>query len=93
MAKNPIPNYRTLTESPLRDHEKAAKKHHKALAALEDGDRSEAERLLHDALLADVTFGPAHNTLGKIYFDQKKLYWAAWEFEYANEVMPRESRA
>ena len=49
---------------------------------------AEAEQCLHQSLLADVSFGPAHNTLGKLYFDQKKFYLAAWEFEYAMKTMP-----
>ncbi|MEQ1905803.1 MAG: hypothetical protein ABL888_16565 [Pirellulaceae bacterium] len=81
-------NYRTIQESPLRDVDTAKQKHDKALKALEDRNYSHAEQFLHEALIADVTFGPAHNTLGKIYYDQKKLYWAAWEFEYAIGVMP-----
>ncbi len=38
--------------------------------------------------MADVTYGPAHNTLGMLYLKQHKLYLAAWEFEYANKQMP-----
>lgn len=72
----------------MRDLETAKQKHEKALKALEACDYSRAEQLLQEALIADVTFGPAHNTLGKIYYDQNKLYWAAWEFEYAINVMP-----
>jgi tetratricopeptide (TPR) repeat protein len=47
-----------------------------------------AERHLQDALIADVRYGPAHNTLGTLYFSQHKLYLAAWEFEYAASLMP-----
>ena len=82
-------NYRTVEESPLRDLETAKHKHDKALRALDHGNYTHAEQLLQEALIADVTFGPAHNTLGKIYYDQCKLYWAAWEFEYAIGVMPQ----
>ena len=28
-------------------------------------------------------YGPAHNNLGRIYYEQGKYYLAAWEFEYA----------
>ena len=40
------------------------------------------------AVIADVTYGPAHNNLGQLYLMQGKLYLAAWEFEYAQKLMP-----
>lgn len=43
---------------------------------------------MQKSLLADVTYGPAHNNLGKIYYGQRNFYLAAWEFEYANKLMP-----
>jgi Tfp pilus assembly protein PilF len=51
-------------------------------------DLAKAEEHLQQALVADVTYGPAHNTLGMLYLKQHKLYLAAWEFEYANKQMP-----
>ncbi len=81
-------NYRTVVESGSHDTETAEKRHNRAMDLLCDCDVCGAEQLLHKALLADVSFGPAHNTLGKVYFDQEKFYLAAWEFEYANRLMP-----
>ena len=52
---------------------------------------AKAEAALHRALAADVTHGPAHNTLGKVYYLQDRFYVAAWEFEYATKVMPGRS--
>lgn len=49
---------------------------------------AEAERLLREALTADLYFGPAHNNLGVIYLEQGKLYEAAGEFEWARKLMP-----
>lgn len=49
---------------------------------------AKAEELLNQALVADVTYGPAHNSLGMVYFLQEKHYLAAWEFEYAAKLMP-----
>lgn len=46
-----------------------------------------AEEHLQNALIADVRYGPAHNTLGMLYFSQGKLYLAAWEFDYAIRLM------
>ncbi len=51
-------------------------------------DFVKAEEHLQKALVADVTYGPAHNTLGMLYLRQRRLYLAAWEFEYANKLMP-----
>lgn len=53
-----------------------------------DAGWAEAERLLKAALDADVTFGPAHNNLGTIYYRSGRLYLAAWEFQYAGKLMP-----
>jgi Tfp pilus assembly protein PilF len=51
-------------------------------------DLAEVEMKLREALAADVRFGPAHHSLGVLYTWQKKLYLAAWEFEYAARMMP-----
>ena len=48
-----------------------------------------ARELLKEAVSADVGYGPAHNNLGKVYFEQGNYYEAAWEFEYASKLMPR----
>lgn len=48
----------------------------------------DAERLLRDALSADIFHGPAHNNLGVIYLRQGRLYEAAGEFEWARKLMP-----
>lgn len=98
----PTPNYRTVQASPTRDTERAAAEHAKALAILDRCSRCyqcecvknalcnpcQAEQHLQNALIADVRYGPAHNTLGTLYFSQQKLYLAAWEFEYASGLMP-----
>ncbi len=85
---NPQASYQTIKASPTRNTKVARRKHHRALAALDVGDTAVAMQLLNESLLADKDFGPAHNTLGKLYYDQRKFYLAAWEFEYASELMP-----
>lgn len=57
-------------------------------ADLLDSDPDEAERLLRDALTADLFFGPAHNNLGVLYLKRGKLYEAASEFEWARKLLP-----
>ncbi|MEM9916311.1 MAG: tetratricopeptide repeat protein [Planctomycetota bacterium] len=70
------------------NHEAARAKSDAALEAIEVRDFDAAEQLLLDAIAANVGFGPAHNNLGKVYYEQGKLYLAAWEFEYAIKLMP-----
>lgn len=59
-----------------------------AAAQLIDTDPAEAERLLREALAADLYNGPAHNNLGTLYLQRGELYEAANEFEWARKLMP-----
>ncbi|HYD00519.1 MAG TPA: hypothetical protein VEB22_04775 [Phycisphaerales bacterium] len=58
--------------------------------ALMETDRQLAERLLQQALQADLFHGPAHNNLGVLMLSAEppKLYEAAHEFEWAGKLMP-----
>lgn len=53
-----------------------------------DDDPERAERLLREALAADLYHGPAHNNLGVIFLERGDLYAAANEFEWARKLMP-----
>lgn len=55
---------------------------------MQQNDFRLAEQIVQEALRSDVDFGPAHNTLGRIYFQTNRYYLAAWEFEYAMRLMP-----
>lgn len=81
-------NYQTVTAEPNRDPEGAKAENDKAMKALDRQRVDKAEQHLQQALIDDVTYGPAHNNLGQIYFCQSKYYLAAWEFEYALKLMP-----
>lgn len=81
-------NYETVQAAPRRDTDRARQENSRAVELLGEGQPEKAEQALQMALVADVTFGPAHNNLGLLYFDQKKLYLAAWEFDYAQSLMP-----
>lgn len=81
-------DYRTVEPNPTGNSRKAMRKFERALPFVEVGDYARAEQCLQEALLADVSYGPAHNALGKVYYDQKKFYLAAWEFEHAVKTMP-----
>ena len=57
-------------------------------AAIMDKDPAKAEKLLREALTADLYHGPAHNNLGVVYLRQNDLYRAAGEFSWAQKLMP-----
>ncbi len=80
--------YTGADDEPRRNTSRARELHEKALTKLDAGDTDAARVLLVRALEADVTFGPAHNNLGMIHFEDGKLYKAAWEFQYAAKLLP-----
>lgn len=80
--------YRTVRADPLRDAEQARKRNAEGLARLRDGQLDAAAELFGQALEADVSYGPAHNNLGKVYMMQKDLHRAAVEFQAAIDLMP-----
>jgi tetratricopeptide (TPR) repeat protein len=87
------PQYETVQADPRHDTAVAEAEHAQALKILNEPscctgcNPCKAEEHLQKALVADVTYGPAHNTLGMLYLRQRKLYLAAWEFEYAQRLM------
>jgi Tfp pilus assembly protein PilF len=56
--------------------------------ATRESDPVKSEKLLRDALTADLYHGPAHNNLGVIYLKQGKLFEAAGEFQWAAKLLP-----
>lgn len=80
--------YQTITADLGRDAGTAKQSNAKGLHLMEEGKYKEAEEQFRNALSADVTYGPAHNNLGKVLYHQAKLYHAAWEFQYAIKLMP-----
>jgi tetratricopeptide (TPR) repeat protein len=81
-------DYRTVQADPNHDTEAAKGFNEKALKLIAKGNQDKAEQMFQKALIADVSYGPAHNNLGHMYFCQEKYYLAAWEFEYAIKLMP-----
>jgi tetratricopeptide (TPR) repeat protein len=80
--------YRTIRADPLRDTPQAQALNTRGLEKLNDEQLDAAAELFGEALEADVTYGPAHNNLGKVYLAQKDLHRAALEFQAAIELMP-----
>jgi len=90
LALNSTPSsHRTISTEPLRDTETAQRENRDGLELLDDGEIEQAIEAFKRAVRADVEFGPVHNNLGKAYFKQKKLYKAAWSFERARKLLPR----
>ena len=87
-TRTAAPEYQTLKPDPARDGDSAARQNARAVDLIEQRKYDEAERLLKRALTADITHGPAHNNLGKVYFQRGQYYLAAWEFQYAVKLMP-----
>lgn len=81
-------DYRTISLNSSIDTVAAKAKYNEAVKLLRLCRGCEAEQLLQKALIADETYGPAHNALGKVYFDCDKHYFAAREFDRAVELMP-----
>lgn len=80
--------YTTVAADGSRNPDKASQDCARATKFFDKGQLDKAEAALQEALIADVTYAPAHNNLGLVYLQQGKLYLAAWEFEYARRLMP-----
>jgi Flp pilus assembly protein TadD len=81
-------SYRTIPVQIGRNTDEAKQLTAEAATALHEGDAGRAEQLLQEALTADIMHGPAHNNLGQLYYQQKRYYEAALEFQYAIRLMP-----
>jgi Tfp pilus assembly protein PilF len=92
-SQHPKPDsaYETIGKDPRRDADFARQENARAVTLIDAGKYDDAQAALKSALAADVMCGPAHNNLGKIYFRQKRLYLAAWEFQYAMKLMPNQA--
>jgi len=86
------PRYRTVSVPPGRDPEAARRANEAGLNHLARGELDPAVDDFRRALTADVSFGPAHNNLGRAYYKQGDWYQAAWEFEYAAKLLPRHAQ-
>jgi len=78
--------YTTMPES-ARNPLEAQRLTQEAVRVLER-DPEKAERLLREALTADLFHGPAHNNLGVIFLIRGELFEAAQEFEWARKLLP-----
>jgi len=78
---------RRVDSSGTRNQQLAAELTSKAVEFMAD-DPVKAERVLREALEADLYHGPAHNNLGVLMLNRGELYLAAEEFDWARRLMP-----
>ena len=70
--------------------DRAAKLTHVGIAALGKGKIDVAKEKFLAAVDADLAYGPAHNNLGLMHYEQGNLYQAVLAFEQAMEFMPQD---
>lgn len=80
--------YSTLPPQGTQINVEAKRLNDEGLRAFDHGRIEKAEAFFRQSLEEDANFGPAHNNLGQLYLAQHQLYLAAWEFEYASNLMP-----
>lgn len=81
-------SYATVVASPQRDTEEARRRNNRAIRFFKEGNLQKARVEADQALIANVDFAPAHNTLGRILFSEGKYYLAAWEYQFAIQLQP-----
>ena len=69
---------------------KAARLTSAGIKALAAGKIDLAEKEFLAAVDADLAYGPAHNNLGLMHFEQGNLYQSVLAFEHAMEYMPQD---
>ncbi len=71
-----------------QDPVKAARLTLVGVSALQQGDVDRARDKFIAAVEADEAYGPAHNNLGLLHYDQGNMFQAVTAFEQAMELMP-----
>lgn len=93
LSRESTKSYATVVDNPHQDTAAARAACQRAAEHFDKGNLVKAEAALQEALVADMSYAPAHNNLGRIYFDRGELYLAAWEFEYARRLLPESADA
>ncbi|MEM6468514.1 MAG: tetratricopeptide repeat protein [Planctomycetota bacterium] len=79
-------------ESP-RNTAKAARLTRQGIHALSKRKIDAAAKHFREAVDADFAYGPAHNNLGLLHYEQGNLYQAVLAFEHAHEFLPEDPAA
>ena len=69
---------------------KAMRLTHAGIKALNIGAIDDAAQKFNAAIAADETYGPAHNNLGLMHYEQGNLYQAVLAFEAAMDYLPHD---
>lgn len=77
-----------VATDPTRDLAAAKRHTDEGINLLEKGNLAAAHKELKAAIAAEPLYGPAHNGLGAVYYQQKNYYLAASEFQLAATAMP-----
>jgi len=72
-----------------RDSQTAQTLNEEGLRAVDEGNLTRAEEKFRAALTHDLYSPAAHNNLGLVLLETGKYYEAAWEFDYAAQLLPR----
>ncbi|QDV88874.1 tetratricopeptide repeat protein [Planctomycetes bacterium TBK1r] len=71
-----------------RDTERANRLTYAGIRSLQKQQIDRAAKQFREAVEADETYGPAHNNLGLMHYEQGNLYQAVMAFEQAREFLP-----
>ncbi|WP_436716979.1 tetratricopeptide repeat protein [Roseiconus lacunae] len=73
-----------------RDQAKAKRLTHAGIRSLNKQHIDAAAKHFREAIEADSSYGPAHNNLGLMHYDQGNLYQAVIAFEHAQQFLPND---
>ena len=90
-SKGKVYRYEQETEKPAQ-LKRAQEAYKLAMQQLAVDDTQTARVNLEAATRYDPTFGSAFNNLGWIYFHEENMYQAAWAFQRAVDLRPRDAR-
>ncbi|QDV40318.1 Tetratricopeptide repeat protein [Stieleria neptunia] len=71
-----------------RDTERANRLTYAGIRSLQKQHLDKAAKQFREAVEADETYGPAHNNLGLMHYEQGNLYQAVMAFEQARDYLP-----
>ena len=80
--------YQTVPSTVVHQSQAAREANEAGLGYAESGQWDEAEASFRAALRADVGYAAAHNNLGLVLFQKKRLHEAAMEFRMAAKLDP-----
>ncbi|WP_147871715.1 tetratricopeptide repeat protein [Stieleria maiorica] len=83
-------NQSIISVQTKRDTERANRLTYAGIRSLGKQHFNQAAKHFREAVAADYTYGPAHNNLGLLHYEQGNLYQAVMAFEQAREFLPND---